>query len=219
MTTIQETILQETVLHETPIQATTVQEETVQEEAVEIKRRRFTVDEYDEMTRIGLFRKNKHIELIEGDLIEMAAMYAPHISTVMRISEVFIERFAKKVNVSIQCPLRLDQHTEPEPDIAVLKRRDDFYIDEKPAAKDALLIVEVADSSLLYDRRIKLPLYGKHGVPEVWIINLRDKVIEASRQPFEKGYRQTTLYQQGDLISAEAFGDIAFSISEMLGKK
>ncbi len=171
------------------------------------------------MADIGIFRNNKHIELIEGELIEMAAMYAPHISTVMRISEIFIEKFAKKVNVSIQCPLRLDEYTEPEPDLAVLKRRDDFYSDATPAATDALLVVEVADSSLIYDRQTKLPLYAKHGVPEYWIVNLQDKTIEAYRQPFEKGYRQTTLYQHGDLISAEAFGDIMFAVSDILSKK
>ncbi len=171
------------------------------------------------MADIGIFRNNKYIELIEGELIEMAAMHALHISTVMQLGHLLISKLDALANISIQCPLRLDKYNESEPDLAVLKRRDNFYSDATSAAQDALLVVEVADSSLIYDRQTKLPLYAKHGVPEYWIVNLQDKAIEAYRQPFEKGYRQTTLYQHGDLISAAAFGDMVVAVSDILSKK
>ncbi len=181
-----------------------------------VSRRKISVDEYYAMHRAGIFGENERLELIEGELIAMAAMEAPHFSHVMRTARLFIEQFGRRANVSIQSPLPLNAYSEPEPDIAVLKWREDDYFSGKPTPADVLLVVEVADTSLLYDRRTKLPLYARHNIPEVWILNLLSKQLEVYRSPKENDYAEKLMLNSSERVQVQAFADISFAVSDMM---
>jgi Uma2 family endonuclease len=143
-------------------------------------------------------------------------MAAPHMSHVARLSRLFIETFGKRATVFIQLPILLSDDSEPEPDISVLKWRDDDYFSGKPGGTDVQLLVEVADTSLIYDRRTKLPLYARHGVPEVWILNLQSKQLEVYRTPQENDYAEKLMFKSGETLYLQAFTDISFAVSDIL---
>jgi Uma2 family endonuclease len=197
--------------------ATTLTKESMDETSIEetrtaVRKRLITVDEYYKMADAGIFHEDDPIELIEGELIETSPVNTPHINCVMNLTEMFTAMFEGKARVSIQSPVYLGKYSEPEPDAAVLKKRN--YGKIKPAASDVLLMVEVADSTLLYDRREKLPLYAKHGVPEFWIVNIAEKRLEVYREPQKKFYKQTLLLTVQDEISPLHFSEVRFAVSD-----
>ena len=117
----------------------------------------------------------------------------------------------------VQCPIRLLDNGEPEPDIALLRPRPDLYRDSLPTNHDALLLVEVSNTTLRFDRNVKLPLYAVHGIPELWLVNLRDDVVEVYRNPEGGAYRETLRLSRGDGISPLAFPDVALAVGDILG--
>ncbi|MDW8436944.1 MAG: Uma2 family endonuclease [Chloroherpetonaceae bacterium] len=179
----------------------------------------FTVEEFAKMLRADVLDADKKFELIEGKLFEMTAMESPHFATVMRLNYLFVERLGKRAQTSVQSPIRLSERSAPEPDLALLRPRQDFYATQIPTANDALLLVEVAFSSYQRDKTIKLPLYAKHGVAETWLVDLNAKRIEAHREPKDGVYRQTLIFDETQNIAPMNFPDIAFSVAEILGAK
>lgn len=159
------------------------------------RRHRLTVDDYYRMAEAGILHEDSRVELIEGDIIDMAPIGSPHAGAVKRLIRLFTKVFGDRVVVSAQDPIRLDECSEPQPDIALLYPRDDFYTSAHPKPEDVLLIIEVAESSLRYDREIKIPLYAKHGIPEAWLIDLENKRLTCFRAPTEAGY-QTVLHPE-----------------------
>lgn len=147
------------------------------------RRRRFTVDEYYRMAEAGILHEDDRVELIEGELIEMSPIGSEHAGCVDALGTLFHERLGSLVHVRIQNPVRLSQRLEPEPDVALLRPRADRYRDSHPGAADILLLIEVADTSLAYDKRTKLRLYAREGVPETWIVDLGGSRVEAHRRP------------------------------------
>lgn len=163
-------------------------------------RRRFDVDAYYRMAEAGILSPEDRVELIDGEIIEMAPIGAAHGGKVIRLNALF-GRFATggQVIVSVQGPLRLDHHNEPQPDLMLLRPRPDFYESSHPTTADVLLLVEVADSSLAWDRGPKLALYARHGVPEVWIVDLRGHTVAVCRQPGPGGYAEQQSVVTGEL--------------------
>ena len=153
------------------------------------------------MGKAGILKEGERVELIDGDILTMAPIGSEHVSSVNVSTLALIRRIGDNAFVSIQAPVRLDDNTEPEPDIALLKWRDDFYRSRLPISEDALLIIEAADTSLAYDRGEKLAMYAYHGIPEVWISNLRDRVIEAHSEPVDGVYAKSRVYRPGETIS------------------
>ena len=161
-------------------------------------RHRVDVDAYHRMGEAGVFAPGERVELIEGDLIDMAPIGQGHAAVVNGLNEALVLACAGRAIVSPQNGLRLDQWSEPEPDFAILRRRADFYATgERPGPADVLLLVEVADSSLRFDRRVKLPLYARMGIVEVWLIDLKARVLEACRAPSGEGYARMETHQAG----------------------
>ena len=140
---------------------------------IETTKKLFTVDEYYRMAEAGILGAEDRVELIDGEIIQMSAIGHRHLGCVNRANTLFIESFGRRAVVSPQNPILLSIWTEPQPDLVVLKSRKDFYASKKPEPADALLVVEVADTSLSYDRDVKLPRYAAAGVPEVWIEDLK----------------------------------------------
>ncbi len=163
-------------------------------------RHRLTVHDYHRMADAGIFGEDDRIELIDGDLIDMAPIGPGHAASVNRLAEAFILACAGRTIVSIQNPVHLDQSSEPQPDLAILRRRADFYAaGAHPGPADILLLVEAADSSLHYDRTVKLPLYARAGIAELWIVDLKRRALDAYREPAGGEYREKTEYRTGEV--------------------
>jgi len=162
-------------------------------------RHRLTVHDYHRMADAGIFSEDDRIELIDGDLIDMAPIGSEHAAVVNRLAEAFFMACAGRAIVSIQNPVRLDQSSEPQPDLAILRRRADFYATGgHPGPADILLLVEVADSSLRFDRTVKLPLYARAGIAELWVVDLKRRAVDAYREPAGNEYGETTTHQPGE---------------------
>jgi Uma2 family endonuclease len=148
------------------------------------------VDEYRQMGEAGIFGEDDRVELIDGEIIDMPPIGSWHAAAVKRLVDRMQPLTGPDAILSVQDPIRLGDFTEPEPDIALLRRRDDYYAAAHPTAADVLLIVEVAESSLRYDRDKKLPLYARAGIPEVWLVDLNGRVLWVYRQPGMDGYAE-----------------------------
>jgi len=183
---------------------------------VETAKRLFTVDEYYRMAEVGILGPEDRVELIDGEIFEMSPIGSRHLGCVIRANRLFFSGCGDRAVVSIQHPLQLSNYTEPEPDVVLLKPRADEYAGKKPAAEDALLVVEVAETTLNFDRRVKLPRYAKAGVPEVWIENLIDDVLLVYRDPVGSKYAAVLILRRGDSISPIAFPDAIFAIDQLL---
>jgi Uma2 family endonuclease len=184
---------------------------------VEVTKKLFTVDEYYQMAKAGILGPEDRVELIDGEIIQMSPIGDRHAGNVNRANHLFVASFAGRAVVSVQNPIQLNNYTEPEPDLLVLKPRSDYYASKKVRAEDALLIVEVADTTLRYDRNIKVPRYAAAGVPEVWIENLSADELLVYRDPASEGYAVSITLHRGDSISPVTFPDVFFKVEELLG--
>jgi Uma2 family endonuclease len=152
------------------------------------RRHRYTVADYHRMAEAGILAPNARVELIEGEIIDMAPPGDAHAGTVDQLAQVLGAAMAARAHVRVQNPLLLGEHSEPQPDIAVLKARSDFYKTRRPRPWDVLLVVEVADTSLRYDRDEKIPLYAQHGIPEAWLVDLTAPRLVRFRDPRQGAY-------------------------------
>lgn len=154
-----------------------------------VRRHRLTVEQYHRMAEIGVLAPDARVELIEGEVIEMAATGSRQGSAVMRLNLACVEAAAGRCIVTVQTPLRLDALSEPEPDLMLMRRREDFYASSHPTAADVLLLIVVSDTTPRYDREIKAPLYARHGVAEVWIVDLERSSVRCLADPHDGEYR------------------------------
>jgi Uma2 family endonuclease len=153
-----------------------------------VTRRPITVTEYHRMGEVGILNENDRVELIEGELVAMAPIGSDHSGTVNLLSRLLVMAVGDRGVVAVRGPVRLDDLSEPQPDLSVLRPRDDNYRSALPLPPDVLLIIEVAKSSLQYDRTVKRALYARHGIPELWIVNLQGNEIEVCRAPVGEEY-------------------------------
>ncbi|MBI4592706.1 MAG: Uma2 family endonuclease, partial [Candidatus Rokubacteria bacterium] len=169
-----------------------------------IVRRRFTVDEYHRMGETGILAEDEHVELLAGALVVSEPIGTRHAGTVNRLARLFISRLGDRAVVQVQNPIELPKEdSEPEPDISVLHPRADFYSSAHPVAADVLLVVEVADASLRLDRRLKIPLYARAGIREVWLVDLTTDRVEVYRDPAGRAYRDVRTLGRGQSLTPE----------------
>jgi Uma2 family endonuclease len=176
--------------------------------------RLFTVDEYYKMAEAGIIGRDERVELIAGRIVTTGPIGSPHAWCVNRLADV-LSQVRTRAFIGVQNPVRLDSNGVPEPDIAVIRR--DAPDDRHPAPADVLLIVEVADTSLTYDRHTKVPLYARAGIPETWIADLNGERIEVHREPSPDGYRLVRAYGRGERISPLFAPDLVVEVDEVLG--
>jgi Uma2 family endonuclease len=179
---------------------------------------RFSVKEYYRMAETGVLRPDARVELLNGEIIDMSPIGPFHGGLVNRLIRIYGKLSNGRWQASAQNPLRLDDHSEPEPDFMLLKPSPDDYTSRHPRPDEAFLLVEVADASLDYDLEEKLPAYGHAGVAEVWIVNLRDQSLEVYREPHFTGYGGKTILRAGDTVAPLAFPDAAVDVAELLKK-
>jgi Uma2 family endonuclease len=163
-------------------------------------RHRFSAEDFHRMAEAGILSEDDRVELIRGEVVEMSPVGKRHMAALKRLlNALFPLQQAKKVLIQVQDPLRLFPDTEPQPDLVLLSYREDFYRERVPEAKDALLVVEVAETSLDHDLKVKLPLYAQAGIPEVWVVDLVREKVHVFRKPQGAGYQEAQALEEGEL--------------------
>jgi Uma2 family endonuclease len=182
------------------------------------QRRLLTLDEYHQMIEAGILSEDERIELIRGELIEMSPIGKRHAACVRLLNHSFVSRLTSRAQVDVQNPMTVEtQQSEPQPDVTLLRYREDWYRTQLPTPEDVLLVVEVADSSLANDRDVKIPLYAAAGIREAWLVAFPSDSVFSYRDPSPTGYRMVREYRRGDVIAPEAFPDERFTVDEILG--
>ena len=182
-----------------------------------VARRPLTVADYHRMGEAGILSESDRVELIEGELVVMSPVGSRHVATINRLNRLLVRAVGDRGLVSVQNPIRLDDRTEPEPDVAVLKPQADDYLEAIPGPRDVLLVIEVADSSLSYDRAVKAPLYAVHGLPEFWIVDLTGRAIEVHRKPEEGRYTDIFRVGAGDTLEPVLLPGVSVPVAAVLG--
>jgi Uma2 family endonuclease len=176
------------------------------------QRRKLSADQFERMGQTGILGSDARVELIEGELIEMAPIGSRHAAAVDFLSMHFARLVGDAALVRTQNPLRLADDSEPQPDLMLLRPRADRYRSAHPRPADVLLLIEVAETTLAFDRETKLPLYAKHGVPEVWILDLDARRLEIHREPDEGGYRRKLERGEAESIAPMALPAAALQV-------
>ncbi|MGB3136427.1 MAG: Uma2 family endonuclease [Nodosilinea sp.] len=184
---------------------------------VQILRKKFTVGQYHQMIESGILTDRDRVELLQGEIIEMSPIGMQHAACVDRLTELLVETLRGKAIVRVQNPIQLSTRSEPQPDFAILKRRSDFYASGHPQPQDVFALVEVSDTTIEFDRTVKVPLYAKDNIAEVWIVDLNAEAVQIYRQPSTTGYQQVQTLRRGQSLTFQAFTDIQFTIVQLLG--
>ena len=176
------------------------------------KPRLFNVDEYYAMAEAGILAPDERVELIDGEIIPMSPMKSAHAASVDSLDYELTSQLGRRARVRAQIPVRLNGVTEPEPDIAIVRWRDDFYVQAHPGPEDIILIIEVSDTTLYQDRNVKLPLYARSGIPESWIANIRERHVEVYDQPADGEYRRSRIVRLDEILTLPGFEDVSLLV-------
>ena len=182
-------------------------------------RHKFSVDDYYKMAEVGILNEDSRVELIEGEILQMVPIGSKHASMVDKLARVPGKKVPDNYVVRIQNPLRLPNNTEPEPDVMLLKPRADEYSDSHPTAHDVLLLIEVSDSTLDYDRKVKLPLYARYHIPDVWIIDLNSQHLEQYSHPTGDSYVDFDLLDSRHTVVLPTLPDATIKLMDLFGLK
>jgi Uma2 family endonuclease len=181
----------------------------------EPKHHRFSVRDYHQMGQTGIIAEDARVELIEGEIIEMSPIGSRHFSHVAHLTELFYAQLISQVTIFGQNPLRLGDLSEPIPDLMILRRRDDSYLARTPTPTDVLLLVEVADTSLRFDRDVKIPLYARYGVETVWLLDVNNNVLEIYEEPVDGIYTIKRTPPHATRISLESLPDFEIQVADL----
>ena len=177
----------------------------------------FTVAEYEAMGRAGVFPEEKRLELLGGEIVEMTPIGSPHAATVKRLTHLLVTGLSGRAIVSVQDPVVLSDLTEPQPDLALLRPRADFYAEAHPRPDDVLLVIEVADTTGQWDRTVKRPLYAAAAIPEVWIVDVSAKVVEVALDATPDGYKTVRQVGVDGTVSPAGFPDLTVQVADLFG--
>jgi len=170
------------------------------------------------MIKEGILTKADKVELIHGEILEMSPIRSKHAGIVKKINKLFQKLLGESMIVGVQNPLNLSGNSQPEPDISLLKFREDFYTASHPKPADVLLLIEVADSSVAFDREVKMPLYAEANIPEFWLIDLEKEVVEVYKQPQGGKYHYREVFNQANTIKLDIV-DISFEVNSIFPSK
>jgi Uma2 family endonuclease len=175
-----------------------------------------TVDEYERMGEAGIFRSNSRLELLEGEIYEMSPIGSHHAACVSFLGNLLSRQLGDKLIVRTQDPIRLNDFSEPQPDIALLRWRDDFYRHAHPVPADVLLVIEVADTTVESDRRVKIPLYARAAIKEVWLVNLPAEQIEIYAEPAGDAYQIVQQVKHGEEARAHSIPELVVNCDAVI---
>lgn len=186
--------------------------------SIQVQTRRFTADEFRRMAEAGIFREDDRVELLGGRIVEMTPIGERHAACVRRLLNLLGERARGRAIVDAQNPVHLDRWSLPQPDLTLLRPRPDFYASH-PEAGDLLLVIEVAETSLRYDRELKLPAYARRGIPEAWLVDLEGGRVEVHREPRADGYESVEVLGRDAALEVAALPGVAVTAEEVLGEE
>lgn len=184
---------------------------------VELSRRQFSVQDYHRMADAGILGHDDRVELIAGEVIDMSPIGTRHAACADRLNMALNRHATSLAIVRVQSPLQIDDYSELQPDLALLRIRDDFYMYSHPTPVDVLLLIEVADSSTFYDRNTKLPLYAQATIPEVWLVSVPEERIERYTQPRNGIYQMIQIVQRGQDVVSNALPDLTIAADGIFG--
>lgn len=179
-------------------------------------RHRFTVVQYDRMIEVGILTDRKRAELLRGEIMTVAPVGVHHTACVDRLAELFVRTLATRASVQVQGPIQLGVDSLPQPDLAILRQRSDGDGGKYPQAQDVWALVEVADTTIVFDRSVRVPLYAQGQIPEVWVVDLTVGVVHVYRNPSATGYEWVQIMCPGEAIAFLAFPDISFTVDQLL---
>lgn len=182
----------------------------------DVEKRRFTVDEYQRMGVAGILTGRDRVELIEGDVVAMTPIGPAHAAAVDRVAHALMRNAGPRAVVRVQGPIRLDGFTEPQPDVALLRAREDGYRTRHPEPADVLLVVEIAETSLRYDREVKASLYARHAIVEYWLLDLAGDTLSRHTQPEDGTYRDIRVLERGATVSVQFMAGCTMPVGELL---
>ena len=183
---------------------------------VQAPRRLFTVRDFYQMAEAGILREDDRVELLAGEIVEMTPIGSRHAACVRQLQRAFHDQPWEAAIVSVQNPVRLDDHSEPQPDITVIRFRSDFYRDAHPGPNDVLLIVEVADTSADIDREVKVPLYARAGIPEVWVVDLAARAVDVYQGASPHGYERHRRMSTADRLTSDQLPSVDLAVSDLV---
>ncbi len=178
--------------------------------------KKFTTEEYYKMAESGIFKDGDRLELIKGEIIEMSPVGLRHAACINRLTQILSIKLTTQAIISVQNPIKLKNNTEPQPDVVVLNPREDFYETGHPTPEDILLLVEVADSSIDYDRNVKIPLYAENQIKEVWLVDLNQNCLEVYQKPHQNYYQITQKLTSAHNLFLSDFPDIEIQLNKIL---
>lgn len=185
--------------------------------ALPIPHKLFTVNDYEQMIRVGILKEDDRVELLKGEIVEMAPIGLRHAACVARLEHLLHEQLGRRAIVWVQNPIRLPNDSMPEPDVALLKWRDDFYTESRPTPDDVLLLVEVADTSLLSDRAAKVPIYADAGIRLLWLVNLAEDLVEGYSNPAGDRYTDRWQLSRNGSLTLPFDPGIILQVADILG--
>ena len=185
--------------------------------SVQLQKRLFTVKEYHSMTEVGILSEGDRVELIEGEIVKMPAIGTRHASSVKRLTRRLGLIPEYRATLGVQDPIQLSERTEPQPDFVLLEPRADYYATAHPVPSEVLLLVEVSDSTVDYDRDVKVSIYARSLIQEVWLVDLVESCLEVYRQPGPNGYSLMLKFWRGQQVAPLAFPDLEVSVDFILG--
>lgn len=184
---------------------------------VQILRKKFTVGQYHQMIETGILTDRDRVELLQGEIISMSPVGRQHAACVDRLNELFVLALASRAIVRVQSPICLSNDSEPQPDITILQRRPDFYRESHPQAQDILALLEVSDTTVEFDRTVKVPLYAADNISEVWVVDLNAEAVHVYHGPSPTGYQQVQTLHRGKSLAFQASADVQFTVDQLLG--
>ncbi len=177
----------------------------------------FTAEEFERLGEAGILRQDARLELIDGEIFEMSPIGSLHAACVNFLSMLLNSLFGKSHIIATQNPIRLSDFSEPQPDITLLRRRVDFYRGGLPTPVDVLLLIEVADTTVIADQKVKIPLYARSGVPEAWLVNIPEEQVEVYSDPVNGTYQRAEVFGRGAEARSHTVEGLAVSVDELLG--
>jgi Uma2 family endonuclease len=187
--------------------------------ALPATRHRFTVEDYHRMVEAGILAEDAPVELIEGEIVEVAPIGRRHLACVDRLTYAFVPALGERAIVRVQGSIPAGVFSEPQPDLVLLRPRADFYETSDPEPRDVLLVVEVTDTTLRYDRDVKMPLYARAGFPEAWLANVNNRQVIVHRDPSPEGYREVFEVRGRAHLSPLAFPDLVLTLDQVFGPR
>jgi|KBSSwiStaDraftv2_1062776.scaffolds.fasta_scaffold110870_1 Uncharacterized protein conserved in cyanobacteria len=183
---------------------------------VDTAKRRFTADEYQRMGDAGIFPPGDRVELIDGEILTMSPIGSAHAAAVNRANRLLVLATDGRALVAVQNPIRLNPFSEPQPDLVLLRPRDDFYRSAHPGPADVLLVIEIAETTLRYDRDVKAPLYARNGIGEYWLVDLTGHTVTLHTAPDNNAYRDVATLARGQMLRPLQLPDCAITVDDLL---